>query len=250
MPLYIACIHSSLYVAFRLAQGLLHPFDMKFTAVSSLLLLPLTAQALPTFSWGKQAKDIPELSLAEWESIHNPVSGAAAYAYSKAAEWVGNTEAEDSELTVWQLLNKDPERYSKITKLIGLIPPAKAVLDDRAGSLTFFAPENDGIPEPHHPHDGHGGHHDHDDEDEDAAIENLAANPSIANLYQHHVKTGDGHHHHDDDEKKRHRKEAFKFILSQVLAYHTLDSPKSAVDLAKNNTIAWVASGFFAADCL
>lgn len=228
---------------FLLAQGLLHPFDMKFTAVSSLLLLPLTAQALPTFSWGKQAKDIPELSLAEWESIHNPVGGAAAYAYSKAAEWVGNTEAEDSELTVWQLLNKDPERYSKITKLIGLIPPAKAVLDDRAGSLTFFAPENDGIPEPHHPHDGHGGHHgghhDHDDDDdEDAAIENLAANPSIANLYQHHVKTGDGHHHHDDDEKKRHRKEAFKFILSQVLAYHTLDSPKSAVDLAKNNTIA------------
>jgi hypothetical protein len=79
-------------------------------------------------NWGKQAKDIPELSLAEWESIHNPVSGAAAYAYSKAAEWVGNTEAEDSELTVWQLLNKDPERYSKITKLIGLIPPANLVI--------------------------------------------------------------------------------------------------------------------------
>lgn len=205
---------------------------MKFTAISSLLLLPLTAQALPTFSWGKQSKDIPELSLSEWESIHNPVSGAAAYAYSKAAEWVGSTEAEDSELTVWQLLNKDPERYSKITKLIGLIPPAKAVLDDRAGSLTFFAPENSGIPEPHHPHHGHD-----DDEDEDAAIENLAANPSIANLYQHHVKTSNGHHD-DDDEKKRHRKEVFKFILSQVLAYHTLDSPKSAVDLAKNNTIA------------
>jgi hypothetical protein len=206
---------------------------MKFTAISSLLLLPLTAQALPTFSWGKQSKDIPELSLNEWESIHNPVSGAAAYAYSKAAKWVGNTEAEDSELTIWQLLNKDPERYSKITKLIGLIPPAKAVLDDRAGSLTFFAPENEGIPEPHHPHHGH---HDHD-EDEDAALERLAANPSVASLYEHHVKTSNGHHD-DDDEKKRHRKEVFKFILSQVLAYHTLDSPKSSIDLAGNNTIA------------
>ncbi|KAJ9100715.1 hypothetical protein QFC20_005408 [Naganishia adeliensis] len=202
---------------------------MKFTALPSLLLLPLTAQALP---WGKQSKDIPELSLSEWQAIHNPVSGAAAYAYSKASEWVGNTETDDSELTIWQLLNKDQEKYSKITKLINLIPRAKEVLDDRAGSLTFFAPENDGIPEPHH------GHHDDDDEDEDQVLANLAANPSIDSLYRHHVKTSDDHHHHDDDEKKRHRKEVFKFILSQALAYHTLDSPKSAVDLASNNTVA------------
>lgn len=202
---------------------------MKFTALSSLLLLPLTAQALP---WGKQSKDIPELSLSEWQAIHNPVSGAAAYAYSRASEWFGNTETDDSELTIWQLLNKDQEKYSKITKLINLIPRAKEVLDDQAGSLTFFAPENDGIPEPHH------GHHDDDDEDEDQVLANLAANPSIDSLYRHHVKTSDDHHHHDDDEKKRHRKEVFKFILSQALAYHTLDSPKSAVDLASNNTVA------------
>lgn len=213
-------------------QGSLCPFNMKFTALSSLLLLPLSAQALP---WGKQSKDIPELSLSEWQSIHNPVSGAAAYAYSKASEWVGNTETDDSELTIWQLLNKDQEKYSKVIKLINLIPPAKAVLDDRAGSLTFFAPENDGIPEPHH--GGHHGHHD-DGDDEDEALAKLAANPSIDSLYLHHVKTSGDHHHHDDDEHKRRRKEVFKFILSQALAYHTLDSPKSAVDLASNNTVA------------
>ncbi|KAJ9119632.1 hypothetical protein QFC22_003341 [Naganishia vaughanmartiniae] len=211
---------------------------MKLSTITPLLLVPLAARAFPAFTWGndKSSKDIPELSVAEWEAIRNP-TGAASYAYSKAAEWLSGQEdndvSDDSELTIWQLLNKDQDKYSKVTKLISLIPKAKEVLDDREGSITFFAPENSGIPDPHHHH-----HHGDDDDDDDESLTKLAQNPSIESLYRHHVKISEGHHDDDDDEKKRRRKEIFKFIVGQVLKYHGLPEALTASELASNNSVA------------
>lgn len=82
---------------------------------------------------------------------------------------------DNGEKTIWQVLNDDADKkYTKIIKLIEFEGGhAKKYLDDKDASITFFAPNNDAIPD--HDHD-----HDHpDDDDDDEEIDNALTDVSL-----------------------------------------------------------------------
>lgn len=104
------------------------------------------------------------------------------------------------------------------------------------------APNNDALTPPKHHHHG---------DDHDAALFELAKNPSltsisalldspafVAALDEHHDH-GHGHHgdhgDHDHDDKKK--KEIIKYIIGKVLQYHGLTKAYTAQEIAENSTI-------------
>jgi len=221
-----------------------------------------TALVLPWNDENANAADeIPTLSISDWQKVRSMgfdqvrTAGKLADDFVKtivndledvSSEWRGETNDQDDQLTIWQLLNQDKDRYSKLLKAIEIEGGnAKKILDDRDASITFFAPENSGIPDPHHKD------HDHDHfASFDRAIENLQSSPTLDNLLRVHdlhsqrlFERDEDHHHRgphkghegDDDEKK---KRIFKFILGEILKYHGLPQALSATELANNKTVA------------
>lgn len=221
---------------------------MRFVNVLPLAALLGTASALP---WGSSSDDqveVPSLSVSEWQKIRsmgfNSISAGIKLADDFVQDIFNDVEDtwpmmdDDGEKTIWQLLNEDKDRYSKSLKAIKIEGGhAQKALDDRSKHMTFFAPEDSGIPNPHH------GHHDHDHDEllssYDTAFEFLATNPSLDNVLRVHDLHG--HRLNDggdkDDERK---KKIFKIILGEILKYHGLPEALSAGDLASNRTVATV----------
>lgn len=166
------------------------------TASTALAGLVLASGATARPFWSKAEREIPELTLQEWQATKsgdfNGIAGAEAHAQKDVEDsfhriwdsvkhaaaapihqadaaidgvesliedyvdeylatltdfdyeaYLGNVDHDDdSEKTIWQLLQQDEEKYSKIVKLLKLEETGKAieVLDDRKTSITFFAP--------------------------------------------------------------------------------------------------------------
>jgi hypothetical protein len=145
---------------------------MKVLAVTTAFAGLTAVSALPF--WHTH-QDPPELTVAEWQAIQTGDFNALPVhaAHQPASLWdriksvvsspfgVPDTLVEaigsyvdsyvddnvdyfddDSEKTIWQLLQEDEEHYSKIVKLLKLEETGKAikVLDNRDLSITFFAP--------------------------------------------------------------------------------------------------------------
>jgi len=219
-----------------------------------LPLVPLVAAA-PSRPIGDT---VPELAVEEWASVQSGFFGSIAK-WNKVADWtwgkaeqvIDNLEQEyegegygdgEEELTIWQQLNADPNSFSKLVKIIKFEEKAIKYLDDKDSQITFFAPNNDALTPPKHHHHG---------DDHDAALFELAKNPSltsisalldspafIAALDERHDH-GHGHHgdhgDHDHDDKKK--KEIIKYIIGKVLQYHGLTKAYTAQEIAENSTI-------------
>jgi hypothetical protein len=149
---------------------------MKVLAVTTAFAGLTAVSALPF--WHTH-QDPPELTVAEWQAIQtgdfNALPVHAAHHQPAASLWdriksvvsspfgvpdssrlveaIGsyvdsyvddnvNYFDDDSEKTIWQLLQEDEEHYSKIVKLLKMEETGKAikVLDNRDLSITFFAP--------------------------------------------------------------------------------------------------------------
>ncbi|KJE05777.1 hypothetical protein I311_00503 [Cryptococcus gattii NT-10] len=211
--------------------------------LSTLFLLPL-AFAAPA---KKAARDIPELSVAQWasiqESLGDKIGDFAAWSWNKAENIVedfgGPKDAGDdkTELTIWQRLKEDPHSFSRLTKIIEFEGKAIEYLDDKDLQITFFAPNNDALKPPHHHHHHH--HHHHDDDDD--ALDALEQAPSLAAISdiierEPALVSGDDDNDDDDEEKKR-KKEILRKIIGKVLAYHGLPKAYSVQQLSQNSTV-------------
>ena len=153
---------------------------MRFTSLAPLAALlgsasTATALVLP-WNQDNAAADveIPTLSISDWQKVRSMGfdqvrnAGKLADDFVKSIvndieeDWRADTKDEDDQMTIWQLLNQDKDRYSKVS-LPGLSIPvasfdpldaslqllkaieieggnAKKILDDRDASITFFAP--------------------------------------------------------------------------------------------------------------
>ncbi|KAK4688024.1 hypothetical protein P7C73_g2099, partial [Tremellales sp. Uapishka_1] len=196
-------------------------------------LLPLVpfALAAPT-------APTPELSASQWNSIQSSfvdgVRSLGSWSWTKAEDLINEIESEgnakdESDLTIWQQLQADPNSFSKLVKVIKFEEKSIKYLDNKDAQITFFAPNNDALHDPRHDDDDH----DHDD------FVGLMANPSLATLSSILDKTPSllEEDKDDDDEKKKRRKEIFKKIAGKVLQYHGLPKAYTASELAQNSTL-------------
>ncbi len=120
---------------------------MRLTSIP-LLLLPLITAHPTTTHQHHHSKEAP-LTTSTFDLISSllgsPFSNAADLISSlthphKTIDNYNDAIDDPAEKTIWQLLNEQPDKYSKIVKLIELDGKAKEVLDDRNGEITFFAP--------------------------------------------------------------------------------------------------------------
>jgi len=117
--------------------------------------------------------------------------------------------------TIWAQLTDDPQ-YSKLVKVLKTQDDIVKLLDDKAKQLTFFAPNNDALPD----------HHDHDEYKHDPHTSR--AHAAIA----HVLRDGGGG---DDKDDRRHK--IILRIINALAKYHTLLYPASFNDLAGNSTV-------------
>jgi len=250
---------------------------MRLTTLIPTLAVLSGTLALPfTFPWSSndnQNTEIPSLSVSDWQKIKslgysavNSVEGSVkladdyfkgivndleeAFDEEEEKHFGWRTQSDDDQKTIWQLLNEDKERYSKVIKAVEIQNgTALKMLDNRDVSITFFAPENSGIPDPHRRH--------HDDDSSvlsdpfttlESSFAHVLAEPSLGNILhlheRHHQsifsydKGGHDHDDDDDDKKKKEREKIFKFILGEILAYHGLPQSVAATELAGNSTVS------------
>jgi hypothetical protein len=108
---------------------------MRFTSLAPLAALlgtATTATAL-VLPWNNEnanaADEIPTLSISDWQKVRSMgfdqvrTAGKLADDFVKtivndledvSSEWRGETRDQDDQLTIWQLLNQDKDRYSKV----------------------------------------------------------------------------------------------------------------------------------------
>jgi hypothetical protein len=109
---------------------------MRFTSfvpLAALLGTTSTATAL-VLPWNHNNNDgaaveIPTLSISDWQKVRSMgfdqvrTAGKLADDFVKSivddlegatTEWRGETSDEDDQMTIWQLLNQDKDRYSKV----------------------------------------------------------------------------------------------------------------------------------------
>lgn len=103
---------------------------MRFTSLAPLaaLLGPASALVLPwNHDGGNEVADIPQLSISDWQKVRSMgfdqvrTAGKLADDFVKSIVndiedgWKADTKDEEDQMTIWQLLNQDKERYSKVS---------------------------------------------------------------------------------------------------------------------------------------
>ena len=105
---------------------------MRFTSLAPLAALlgsasTATALVLP---WGNhnEPAEIPSLSVSDWQKVRamgfDQVQAGVKLADDLVRnivndvedEWKASTRDQDDQLTIWQLLNNDKDRYSKVSR--------------------------------------------------------------------------------------------------------------------------------------
>lgn len=194
---------------------------------------------------------LPDLTSTDWAQIQSGFSvGAVSDLASNFAAGLADTfrrpaseySGDDTQKTIWQQLNDDEGRFSKLIKILNFEEDTKKVIDKRQDGfrITFFAPDNDALKCP-----GHGDHKDDAADDLEAALVNeeeisLGRLSNAIDALEAEIagdKGGD-----DDDDKKR-KKEIFKKIAHYVLQYHVLPQDYDEQALAQNSTLATTLKG-------
>jgi uncharacterized surface protein with fasciclin (FAS1) repeats len=120
--------------------------------------------------------------------------------------------------SVYQWLDSNDD-FSKIMRLIKYDDSITDILDGSSHGLTFFAPNNDALPDPRHKKDLRAIQVHHQD-----ALSHLSF----------HMDTLDDD---DDDDDKERKRRLFKTILHQVLLYHLLPYDTTSTRLGLNSTV-------------
>ncbi len=152
-----------------LSSSLHRPETMKLTTTIFAIAAVTTATALPSWRHEHKDKEIPSLSVQEWQGIQTGHFDGLKTESVKDQGWMSRIsdllsapsislldefssiipflsiapiEDPKDDKTIYAHLLQEPDKYSKIVKLLDLEETGKAkkVLDDKDESITFFAP--------------------------------------------------------------------------------------------------------------
>jgi len=155
-----------------------------------------------------------------------PVEASIAYVADAWGMLLDPPDSPDKQ-SVYQWL-KSQSDFTKIVKLIEYDGDIVKFLDGASHGLTFFAPNNDALPD-HHDKKG----------DEDTLLSAIHTGEANAlSIIHSYISREDHHHHGGDDKDTERKKKILKEILHQVLLYHALPYDVTTTQLGANSTVA------------